>query len=41
MRSVPYFMLPLFAALAMSAAPAHGRGFSYFISHDQASGRAL
>jgi rare lipoprotein A len=38
MRSVPYFMLPLFAALAMSAAPAHGRGFGYFFSHAQASG---
>jgi rare lipoprotein A len=38
MRSVPYFMMPLFAALALSAASAHGRGFGYFFSHSKPSG---
>jgi hypothetical protein len=36
-RSV-FHAAALFAALAMSAAPAHGRGFGYFSSHAQASG---
>jgi rare lipoprotein A len=38
MRSVLYFMLPLFAALALSATPAHSRGFGYFFSHSKPSG---
>jgi rare lipoprotein A len=38
LRSVPYFMLPLFAALALSVAPAHSRGFGYFFSHSKPSG---
>jgi rare lipoprotein A len=33
MRRVLYIMLPLFAALAMSTAPAQSRGFGYFFSH--------
>jgi rare lipoprotein A len=38
MRSVPHILLPLFAALALSAAPAYGRGFGYFFSHAKPSG---
>jgi rare lipoprotein A len=38
MRSLACFVLPLFAVVALSAAPAHSRGFGYFFSHSKPSG---
>lgn len=38
MRSILYFALPLFAASALSAVPAHSRGFGWFFSHSKPSG---
>jgi rare lipoprotein A len=38
MRSYLFFVLPIFAALTLSAAPAHSRSFGYFFSHTKPSG---